>query len=274
MISMLPGEAVKLISRDGIVIAGQPALPDQRGMRVAEGSPWFDRVAAGRGSYLSPGTRGGVQQIVTVHPLRDYRLVVDVNMSEHAALLSWYKQATGLGIATIGIAAGITALFAVIASQFRRLREQNVRLRQRAAALRGTQRRLRAVAEMSADWFWEQDADLRYVRDSHIPHTSQPTDIGKTRWDFGDPAMDPRRWDAHKAVLAARRPFRDFRWERIGTDGKRRYMSTSGDPIFDEAGHFLGYLGTGLDKTGDIEAAEELRQAKEPIAPSRNSSPI
>ena len=40
-------------------------------------------------------------------------------------------------------------------------------------------------------------------------------------------------------------------------------MSTSGDPIFDETGTFVGYHGTGRDITRDVEAAEELRLAKE-----------
>jgi signal transduction histidine kinase len=262
-IGMLPGEAVRVLRRDGVIIAGYPEPLNRGGVRLPDQSPWFDRVAAGGGSYRSAGIVSGVQQIVTVHPLRDYKLVIDVNMTENAALRGWYKQSAGLGLATISIAAGFTALFAVIASQFRRLREQNVRLRQRAAALRGSQRRLRAFAEMSADWFWEQDADFRYVRDPTIPFTSQPADVGKTRWDFADPAMDPRRWEAHKADLTARRPFRDFHWERIGSDGMRHYTSSSGDPIFDETETFLGYRGTGRDRTADVEAGEALRTAKD-----------
>jgi PAS domain S-box-containing protein len=130
-------------------------------------------------------------------------------------------------------------------------------------ALRETEQRFRAFAEMSTDWFWEQDANLRFVRDSLIPLTSLPTDVGKTRWDLADPAMNPDRWDVHKAVLGARLPFRDFRWERIGIDGKRRYMSTSGDPILDQTGTFQGYHGTGRDLTADVEAAVALQLAKE-----------
>ncbi len=138
-----------------------------------------------------------------------------------------------------------------------------IKLKEAVAALRKSEQKLRAFAEMSADWFWEQGPDLRFRHQSNIPLTSLPTDVGKTRWELADPAMDPRRWDAHKADLAARRPFRDFRWERIQTDGKRRYMSTSGDPIFNKAGTFLGYHGTGRDVTADVEAAEELRRAIE-----------
>jgi signal transduction histidine kinase len=168
-----------------------------------------------------------------------------------------------VGAATAGVMLGWLALFLVIATRFRNRQDQTAQLKQSAAALRKSEQNLQAFAELSADWFWEQDADLRFVRDANIPLTSLPSDVGKTRWDFADPAMSPERWDAHKADLAARRPFRDFRWERIRTDGKRRYMSTSGAPMFDEAGTFLGYHGTGRDITADVEAAEELRRAKE-----------
>jgi signal transduction histidine kinase len=116
---------------------------------------------------------------------------------------------------------------------------------------------------MSADWFWERDADLRFLRDVDIPFTNPSADARKTRWDLADPAMDPHRWDAHMAYLAARRPFRDFRWEMLSTDGERHYISISGDPFFDDAGTFLGYHGTARDVTADVEAAEELRSAKD-----------
>jgi signal transduction histidine kinase len=144
-------------------------------------------------------------------------------------------------------------------------------LKQAEMALHASERQLRAYAEMSSDWFWEQDADLRFLKDARIPLTSRPTDVGLTRWDLADPAMNQLRWEPHKADLAARRPFRDFRWERIGTDGKRRYLSTSGDPIFNEAGVFLGYHGTGRDVTADVEVAEELRVAKD-VAEAANRS--
>ena len=262
-ISMLPGEAVTLIRRDGIIIAGEPAGVEKRGKRVAAESPWYELVANGGGSYRSPGHFTPVRHVVTVHPLHDYPLVVDVNMSEFALLMGWYEQSIGIVLATISVAFGLLVLFGVIAGQFERQETQNARLNQTALALRASEKKLQSFAEISADWFWEQDADLRFSRDSKIPLVSRPTDVGMTRWDFADPAMDPRRWDAHKADLAARRPFRDFRWERLAIDGKRRYMSSSGDPVFDDAGNFLGYRGTGRDITPDVEAAKELRVAKD-----------
>lgn len=262
-ISMVPGELVTVLRRDGVVIAGHPDISNRRGKQMPERSPWYERVAEGGGSYHSPGYLIDVPQIITVHPLRDYPLVVDVNVSVRSALKSWSEQATIIAIAVIGASAGCTVLFAVIIGQFRRQEEQNARLRQGEAALRASERRLKAYAEMSADWFWEQDADLRFAHDSNIPFTSLPTDVGKTKWDLAAPTMDPKRWDAHMSDLAARRPFRDFRWEMLQTDGKRHYISISGDPFYDDAGTFQGYHGTARDVTADVEAAEELRSAKD-----------
>jgi signal transduction histidine kinase len=262
-ISMVPGELVTVLRRDGVVITGHPDISNRRGKRMPEQSPWYERVAEGGGSYYSPGYLTNLPQIITVHPLRDYPLVVDVNVSVQAVLHGWYQRASLIAVAVIGAAAGCTVLFAVIIGQFRRQEDQNAQLRQGEAALRASERRLKAHAEMSADWFWERDADLRFLRDVDIPFTNPSADARETRWDLADPAMDPHRWDAHMAWLAARRPFRDFRWETLSTDGERHYISISGDPFFDDAGTFLGYHGTARDVTADVEAAEELRSAKD-----------
>ena len=83
--------------------------------------------------------------------------------------------------------------------------------------------------------------------------------------------MDQHRWDSHKVCLAARLPFRDFRWERIGFDGERHHMSTSGDPIVDETGTFLGYHGTGRDITVEVEVRERAEQAETLLRDAVNS---
>jgi signal transduction histidine kinase len=262
-ISMLPGEGIAVLRRDGFVLAAYPGMDNWLGKQLSPRSTWYDRVAGGGGSYLSPGMLKGFRQIITVHPLRDYPLVVDVDMSEQAALKGWYAETAAIVAVTFGIAIAFGVLLRVMIRQFRDQEQHHTRLNDSASALRESEQKLKAYAEMAADWFWEQDADLRFVIDSRIPDVSLPTDIGKTRRELGDPAMGPARWDTHEADLLARRPFRDFRWERISIDGKRRFMCTSGDPVFDEAGTFLGYHGTGRDVTAMVEAAEELRVAKE-----------
>jgi PAS domain-containing protein len=161
-ISILPGEYVTVLRRDGIVIAGQPDIENRRGKHMPDQSPWYDRVAEGGGPYRSPGYFTGTPSIITVHPLHDYPLVVDVNMSERAVLKSWHQEAIGIEIATISIALGCTALFWIIAAQFRAQEVHAAELVRRADLLRARERQLHDFAEISSDWFWEQDADMRF----------------------------------------------------------------------------------------------------------------
>jgi signal transduction histidine kinase len=255
--------SVTLLLRDGTVLLRYPDPAGVVGRKIPPGSAWHSQIAAGGGSYRTPGYLDGVPSVVVARPLNDYALVVDVTIPESVILGPWRRQATYLAVSAVLVASGFIAFAYVIARQFLRRQRQNDSLRQAAARLLEEKQKLWTFAQMSADWFWEKDADLRFLHDSNIPLTSLSTDVGKTRWELADPAMNPERWAIHKADLAARRPFRDFRWERIRTDGKRSYMSTSGDPIFDDAGMFQGYRGTGRDITADVEAAEELRLAKE-----------
>ncbi|MGA3399994.1 MAG: PAS-domain containing protein [Acetobacteraceae bacterium] len=134
------------------------------------------------------------------------------------------------------------------------------------AALGESERRLRDFAEMASDWFWEQDAELRFVWFSEglrTLNTSSQSYAGKQRWEVNPHGATPEQWEAHKADLVARRPFRDFRYRMRGSDGSLRHVSIHGDPLFDDAGRFVGYRGIGRDITAQIEAEQELEQAKE-----------
>ncbi|HEY0425566.1 MAG TPA: EAL domain-containing protein, partial [Rhodopila sp.] len=71
------------------------------------------------------------------------------------------------------------------------------------------------------------------------------------------------------ADLAARLPFRNFCWERIGSDGKRHFMTISGDPVYDRNGAFSGYRGTGREITAEVEAKARLAQANAELETGR-----
>jgi PAS domain S-box-containing protein len=133
-------------------------------------------------------------------------------------------------------------------------------------ALSESERRLRDFAEMASDWFWEQDAELRFLWFSDglrtVSTTSQPY-TGRQRWEMNPDGATPEQWEAHKADLAARRPFRDFRYDMRGFDGVLRHVTIHGYPLFDGAGRFAGYRGIGRDITAQIEAEQELERAKE-----------
>jgi C4-dicarboxylate-specific signal transduction histidine kinase len=83
-----------------------------------------------------------------------------------------------------------------------------------------------------------------------------------------DTESESEKWRLHREVLDARQPFRDFVYTVNGT-GSPVYVRTSGKPIHDANGNFLGYPGTGTNITAKIRAdrAEHaLRKAQAELA--------
>jgi PAS domain-containing protein len=254
-------ESVILLRRDGTMLMRYPNPEMAVGARLPDISPWYLRVAEGGGSYFTDSTdstASAISNLVTVHPLSEYPLVVDVVMGEADIFAQWYREAFYVAGFASTAALIFAGLFWMLARQFRRQAVQNGKLELAAIRLSENQEILRSYAEMSADWLWELDADLRLK--SAFDFVTNPDDIGKTPRELADPAMPEERWAAHSAKLAARLPFRDFRWERIGSNGERIFISTNGVPVFDRNGVFCGYRGTGRDITAEVAATTKLVQ--------------
>ncbi len=117
------------------------------------------------------------------------------------------------------------------------------------AKLQESETRFRALTELTSDWYWEQDENMRFVRiDGNTPSGMPIQDagyIGKTRWDAGPQGLTPEQWDAHRAQLAAREIFHDFELQRLRPDGVVTWVAVSGAPMLDADGKFKGYRGTG-----------------------------
>ncbi len=122
--------------------------------------------------------------------------------------------------------------------------------------LRDSEERFRALAELAADWYWEQDAELRFVATGSATNapggiTTAEAYVGKRRWELPGTEILNQTWDEHKAVLAARKPFHDLMLRRLGPSGVAHYISVSGGPIFDQ-GRFRGYRGVGKDVSARV----------------------
>ncbi|HWM42555.1 MAG TPA: diguanylate cyclase [Burkholderiales bacterium] len=107
-----------------------------------------------------------------------------------------------------------------------------------------------ALLGLTSDWYWEQDAELRFTRvevrnDAAAEQELAKRILGKKRWETG--VEIEGGWDAHRALLEARAPFRDVLMWRSLPDGARRYISVSGEPMFDSRSRFSGYRGIGRD---------------------------
>jgi len=132
--------------------------------------------------------------------------------------------------------------------------------------LRESEARFRGLTELWSDWYWQQDESLRFTYSSAAidPPPGYPggSAVGLARWELPGIVPLSSSWAEHRALLAARKPFRDFEYSRPARDGTLCYVSTSGTPIFDENGEFRGYQGVARDITERRKAAEDLRKSE------------
>ena len=256
---------VALLRKDGTTLVRFPETVPAGGAPFPYLKAWEQSVAAGGGIFRPGDTGPDAPSAVSVHPLSDFSLVVNVSLREAVALAPWQALIRLIVLQAGVVAAGSVLVFYVIARQLQRLRRQNLELVGTATALRDSEQRLRNFAEMASDWFWEQDADLRFTWTSATSPGNRigAVSAGRTRWEqVGANPADPA-WSSHVADLQARRPFRDFHYERPGIGGDVRHVTVSGTPVFDTDDRFAGYRGTGRDVTGEVEAARDLRDARD-----------
>src|SRR3972149_11654274 len=106
----------------------------------------------------------------------------------------------------------------------RRVAERTAELETANSSLRESEMRFRSLTEMSSDWYWEQDRELRltFLSSGFDRHSGTSSDklLGKRRWE--EPTKFPLRgtWVEHRAVLEAHQPLRDFEYVRIRDDGE------------------------------------------------------
>ncbi|WP_227268448.1 sensor domain-containing phosphodiesterase [Roseobacter weihaiensis] len=142
-------------------------------------------------------------------------------------------------------------------------------------------KKLEDFTSAALDVFWETDTSHRFTHFASQKLTGlhqsldQENDevdaamkrmIGRTRWEMLDADVRSEPWRSHIQTLDARLPFRDMRYStEVG--GKTLHLSTSGRPVFDEQGAFVGYRGA----THDVTQQEEARLEALKLA---NSDPL
>ncbi len=132
------------------------------------------------------------------------------------------------------------------------------------AATQRSEERFRALTELSSDWYWEQDAQFRFVRFDGERDSSRimPPEnyLGKTRWESGVEGVSPAQWAEHRATVEAHEVFHDFQMQRTRADGSLMWVSISGAPIFDSKGVFVGYRGTGREISARKQAEADIER--------------
>ena len=191
-------------------------------------------------------------------------LEAEVFLAElRAVLQQWTGRPAPLPVVPLDDAAAHVLHESALA---RKLEDKIAQLEAAKRKLEESEARFRSLTAMSSDFYWESDATHRLTqRASAVKKLStvsvfeRGAQIGDRRWDIPHLSPDAAGWAAHRAVLVAHLPFREFELSRLGTDGNERFISISGDPVFDVSGAFTGYRGVGTDVTERKKSEEGLK---------------
>lgn len=133
--------------------------------------------------------------------------------------------------------------------------------------LRASEDRFRNLTRLSADWFWETDAEHRI---SWISGGAQVSSLlgeksvyGLRLWDIARIEFQPDALAVHEERLAGRLPFFDLELTVRTASGAQHVHSLSGEPVVTAAGSFRGYRGVARDVSQQRGAERALGEAKQ-----------
>ncbi|KPQ01764.1 MAG: Signal transduction histidine kinase [Rhodobacteraceae bacterium HLUCCA12] len=137
-------------------------------------------------------------------------------------------------------------------------------------ARRIAEKRIADIAEVSDDWFWEQDREGRctYVSSGFERATgfSRERILGRRRDEIASsPELcETEEWKALDRKMSKHESFSDFIYQiGLSDDDSPIYIRVSGAPYFDSEGRFMGYRGVGTNVSALIAATERAESANQ-----------
>ena len=133
--------------------------------------------------------------------------------------------------------------------------------------LKENRERFQRLTELSSDWVWETDSEhkISYLSDSFQRLTGCPISeiLGRKRQQVNIYALDDNDtgWDEYTETLNKRQSLRNFKLSLRDYEGKLKYTTISGKPVFNAEGEFQGYQGTGTDITELTKARKDAEKA-------------
>jgi diguanylate cyclase (GGDEF)-like protein len=134
-INLPRSESIVLLRRDGTVLVRNLDVADRVVAKMPPASAWYALVAQGGGHYESPGVFDATSRMVSVRPLPDYPLVIDVGLTKETALAHWRREAILIALGTAATMGCILLMLRRLQLQFRRLEDSKSILTSRNAEL-------------------------------------------------------------------------------------------------------------------------------------------
>ena len=134
--------------------------------------------------------------------------------------------------------------------------------------LQESEARFRDIADNAMEWIWQVDTTGKYTYSSPVVKKIlgyEPEEVlGKYFFDFFHPDEKKKLMKATTKAFEHKKSFRKFTNQNLCKDGKTLVvLSTSGVPLFDAEGNFIGYRGADMDITDQYIAEKKLQVSEE-----------
>lgn len=150
--------------------------------------------------------------------------------------------------------------------------------KQMEQALRESEERFRQVARMTGEWIWEQDSSGCYLYCSgavkEILGYEPEEMLGKHYGEFLTPeAHEKGTYKSQGTLNGGQRFFHLVNYYRH-KEGCQVFTESSGEPVFDEQGRLIKWLGVDRDISKRLESQKVIRQTQVRLAVARNELKI
>jgi PAS domain S-box-containing protein len=127
------------------------------------------------------------------------------------------------------------------------------RLKEAENMLWESRQRFLSLVETTSDWIWEVDTENVYTYSNQKVKDVLGYDcfevLGKTPFDFMPPDEAKKNFKMFRKIAKSREAFSRLENINLHKDGREVVLESSGVPIFDEHGEYLGYRGIDRDIT-------------------------
>lgn len=254
-----PGDTITLAGLDGTVRVRKTGGKETYGEDLVGSVMLAQQAQKSDGAFRDIGHLDGLMRLFAYRTLKDYSLVAVVANVE-ADVLREPSQRKVLYERGAAAATAAILLFAIMVIA------EISRAHRATSALKKNEEQFRSLSELSTDWWWEQDAEFRFIdiAGMAMTHGSIVADdfLGRRRWEMPNLLPLNSTWEAHRAALDARLPFNDLLLKYTDREGNANFENVSGRPIFDTRGNFCGYRGVGTDVTEKIKIEQAVRQSE------------
>ncbi|TFH72296.1 EAL domain-containing protein [Gammaproteobacteria bacterium LSUCC0112] len=133
-----------------------------------------------------------------------------------------------------------------------------------AERIRQNEERFRSLTNLSSDFYWEMDADLKFTLQEgrirgDVNKTAVDQAIGRHLWSLPAVTPDVGGWRHFRRMLEKQQGFREFEFSFTNAEGTTYHLTLSGEPIVNAAGSFNGYRGITRDITSKKKIANHIK---------------